>query len=98
MLQSPYTALWRVAEARVLWLPVDLLATERFPTEDIDAPLLIYHGQRDDLIPPTMSRQLFDLADEPKHIVFLDGEGHNVHWPDGAWTHIEGFMSELFPD
>jgi fermentation-respiration switch protein FrsA (DUF1100 family) len=101
ILQSPYTALWRVAAWRAPWLPVNLLATERMATEDIigeiDAPLLIQHGRLDKSIPVEMSIQLVERAPEPKQAVYFDKAGHNNLWRYGAWAGIERFLGGLFP-
>ena len=42
-----------------------------------DRPLLIVHGDRDDVIPFRFGRELFDLANQPKTFVRIAGGGHN---------------------
>lgn len=53
----------------------------RFRPEELVAriaprPLLLVHGARNELHPPEESRRLFELADEPKELVWLDDAGH----------------------
>jgi len=43
----------------------------------IKAPLLVIHGDRDDLVPLELGRRLFQAAPEPKEFVTLAGAGHN---------------------
>ena len=51
----------------------------------IQMPLLAIHGQRDELIPYTDGRKLFDAAPEPKTWVPLASAGHNdTYWVGGA--------------
>ena len=44
---------------------------------NIHAPLLFFHGDRDEIIPLRLSRSLFDAAPEPKYFVEIPGAGHN---------------------
>lgn len=41
-------------------------------------PLLIVHGESDELIPPEDARQLFDKAGEVKELVYIPGAGHRL--------------------
>ena len=41
-------------------------------------PLLIVHGEADDLVPVANARRLFDTAGEPKEMVLLPGVGHRL--------------------
>jgi fermentation-respiration switch protein FrsA (DUF1100 family) len=43
----------------------------------IRAPLLLFHGDRDEIIPLKLGRSLFDAAAEPKYFVEIPGAGHN---------------------
>ena len=43
----------------------------------IRAPLLFFHGDRDDIIPLRLGRGLFEAAPEPKYFIEIPGAGHN---------------------
>ncbi|MEX2262532.1 MAG: alpha/beta hydrolase [Bryobacteraceae bacterium] len=43
----------------------------------VRAPLLIVHGDRDEVIPLELGRALFDAAREPKQWIAVKGAGHN---------------------
>lgn len=43
-------------------------------------PLLLVHGEADDLIPPRMSEELYQSAREPKRIRMIPRMGHNDDW------------------
>jgi hypothetical protein len=43
-------------------------------------PLLLVHGDQDQLIPMRMSQELFDRAREPKELFVVPGAGHNSTW------------------
>jgi len=80
VLEAPYTSIADVAGRRFPWVPVDLLLADRFDSIDriaaIGAPLLIFHGARDDLIPVGLGQKLFDAAREPKRLVIYPDAGH----------------------
>jgi fermentation-respiration switch protein FrsA (DUF1100 family) len=37
----------------------------------------VVHGERDDIVPPSQGRALFDAAPAPKRMQVLPGVGHN---------------------
>lgn len=80
ILVNTFGALPTVAQRRYRWLPVELLMSNRFDSlakiERIRGPLLVTHGGADDIIPPSDSRQLFDLATCKKEYWVRDGKGH----------------------
>jgi uncharacterized protein len=80
VLQSPYTSIEAIAGERYPFLPVHLLLEDRFDSISkigrIHAPLLVFHGLRDTIIPPEEGKALFAHANEPKEMVFFP-EGHN---------------------
>jgi uncharacterized protein len=43
----------------------------------VRAPLLFFHGDRDEIIPLRLGRALFDGAPEPKSFLEIHGAGHN---------------------
>ena len=55
------------------------LATQAPGAEDVaelDAPLLLVHGDRDAILPPEASQWVHMNATEPKELVIVPGEGH----------------------
>jgi hypothetical protein len=44
---------------------------------NIRAPLLFFHGDRDEIIPLRLGRSLFEAAPEPKYFIEVPGAGHN---------------------
>jgi fermentation-respiration switch protein FrsA (DUF1100 family) len=59
---SPFTSLRAVASRTVPWLPMSLVLPDRYDTlakaEDIRAPTLIVHGDRDEVVPFDMGETL----------------------------------------
>jgi uncharacterized protein len=44
---------------------------------ELRAPLLVLHGDRDDIVPLAQGQALFDAAPEPKRMQVFEGVGHN---------------------
>jgi fermentation-respiration switch protein FrsA (DUF1100 family) len=81
VLRSPFTSLADVGRVHYPWLPVGLLLIDRYPSIDrvrsLAAPLLVIAGDRDDIVPPSLSERLFVAAPEPKWFLQMRGAGHN---------------------
>lgn len=70
-----------VAARRYPFAPVRTLIKDRFHSHakvaDINAPLLLVHGENDIVVPARFGQALFDAAVEPKEIRWIEGAGHN---------------------
>ncbi|UCG14785.1 MAG: alpha/beta hydrolase [Deltaproteobacteria bacterium] len=43
----------------------------------VGAPILFFHGDRDNIVPIRLGRDLYEAAPQPKELVILPGAGHN---------------------
>ncbi len=81
ILESPFTSAADIGQAAYFFLPVRLLMWDRFDSIDriaeIAAPLLIIHGERDNVVPVRFGKRLFAKAVEPKQLELLPKAGHN---------------------
>ena len=81
VLRSPFTSLPDVGAVHYPWLPVRRLLLDRYPSIDriasVQSPVLVIAGDRDDIVPASLSKRLFDAADEPKRWLLVPGAGHN---------------------
>ena len=67
------------------WLPVAPLITQKLDAGSriarVGSPVLVVHGDRDNLTRPALGRQLFDRAAEPKRFVRVAGGAHPTPTP-----------------
>lgn len=81
ILRSPFTSMADMARVHVGPGPPRFLLRDRFPSDerigDVDAPVLVIAGSHDSIVPLAQSRELFDLAPEPKEFVVVPGADHN---------------------
>ena len=54
----------------------------------LDGPLLVLHGERDEIVPVAQGRALFDAAPEPKRLHLFPDAGHNdlIAFDGEAWA------------
>jgi len=99
ILRSPYTSIADVA-ARAFWyLPARWLVRDRFDSLAKiglnKAPLFVFHGTQDTLIPIALGRQLFDAASAPKTWLAVENVGHNdVQTPEAEQAVLD-FLERL---
>jgi pimeloyl-ACP methyl ester carboxylesterase len=80
VLLSTFTAVRELGHLHYPLLPASLIP-DAYPTvrriARLRAPVLILHGDRDDIVPLAQARAVFAAAPEPKLIHVFSGAGHN---------------------
>ena len=96
ILDAPYTSIADVGARIYPWLPVRALILDRYENlarmASITAPLLIVHGEEDDLIPLAMGKALFERANKPKQFAPIAGAGHADHYLYGSYDVIHAWI------
>ncbi len=99
ILDAPFTSLADVGAEVYPYLPVHLAIADRYDSlariTRIKAPLLIVHGERDQVVPIRMGRKLFEAANEPKTFAAIKGGGHSDHYQFGALDKINTWIDTL---
>ncbi len=99
ILDAPYTAMVDLASGQYPWLPVRLLLLDRYESKSfiasVKCPLLVIHGEKDDIIPVAMGRAMFALASEPKEIVTFPEAGHADHYMFGSYDAINAWIDKV---
>jgi uncharacterized protein len=95
VVQSTFTSAWDMAKTM---LPIGLLqplARIRFDSEaklaKITCPVLLIHGDRDEIVPFRMGERLFEVAPGPKYFYRVPGAGHN----DLLWVAGDEYTARL---
>lgn len=96
VLESPYTSIVDVAAERFPVIPVHWLMQDRFESLSrigaVTEPLLIMHGEADEVIPQSLGRRLFDAANEPKEGFWPKMAGHNSIFDLGGFITATEFI------
>src|SRR5215208_260473 len=83
VLESGLSSAADMAAVVMPWLPrfVRGLTKNKLDTVSklprVTCPVLVVHGDRDEIIPFAQGRRLFDAAPEPKRLIIIEGAGHN---------------------
>jgi hypothetical protein len=95
VLHAGYPSLADVAAKHYPWLPVKLLMRDRYDCAGkigrIGCPLLMVHGERDDIIPAALGRRLFEAAPEPREWHLIEDAGHN----DMPWSRPREYLEKV---
>ena len=81
ILETPFTSIRDMAKVALPFLPVGSLLQTKYDSltkiREIRVPLLILHGDRDDVVPYEQGRRLYEAANEPKTFYAIRGARHN---------------------
>lgn len=102
ILESPYTSIADVAQSHYWYLPAKLMIWDKFDAigkiEDLNAPLLVIHGERDAIIPIEFGQRIYDKATDPKEAHFIPQAGHNDLYAFGAGDRAVEFLKRHLSD
>jgi fermentation-respiration switch protein FrsA (DUF1100 family) len=98
ILDSPYLSVVARAKASYPWLPVSWLLVDQFRSDifirHVDEPVLILHGDQDDLIPLSDSEKLAGLGD-PRLVrrIVYPGQPHVVRYNQGPDRDVRAWLA-----
>ena len=91
ILESPFTSVPDIAKRWFRFLPGFLIRIKYNSLSkilDINAPLLVLHGDRDEVVPIELGQRLFKAAAEPKELYVIQGAGHNDTYRVGGEEYL----------
>jgi len=81
ILESPFASIRDMAREMFPVLPIGALLRTRYDNLEkvrkIKSPLLVLHGDHDEVVPFAQGKKVFDAAPEPKSFYTIVGAGHN---------------------
>ncbi|HWP58925.1 MAG TPA: alpha/beta hydrolase [Candidatus Acidoferrales bacterium] len=81
ILETPFASIREMARAAFPLLPLWPLIRTRYDTLEkvrrIDVPVLVIHGDQDEIVPFRQGKEIFDAAPEPKEFYAIPGARHN---------------------
>jgi hypothetical protein len=98
-LEAPFSSAADAGVHHYPWLPIRLLMKDQFRSLDalgqIEAPLIVFHGDRDEVVPYALGRKLFAAASEPKEFVTLAGGDHFAIFDESVWRREIAFFESI---
>jgi len=93
ILESPFPSIAAMARVHYAGLPMHWLLSGRFLLAErlarVSMPVLVIHGDRDDIVPIALGREVFDAAREPKSFYVVEGADHNDTYRVGGRAYFQ---------
>ena len=88
ILESPFVSIAEMARSMLPFLPIGPFLKTRYDVREkikkTRLPLLVLHGDRDEIVPIEQGKKVFDAAPEPKKFFTITGAGHNDTYAVGG--------------
>ena len=99
ILDAPFSSAADIGAAAYPFIPVRWFIKDSFRSDErigrVKAPLLVLHGEMDQIIPVRFGERLFTLANEPKQMVRFPSGGHVNLDDHGAPDAVRAFLNGL---
>ena len=99
ILESPFTGIADVARTRFPYVPVRWLLRDRYDNLSkigaVRAPVLIYGGLADGVIPPRQFLTLHGAVRSPRRLALIEDANHVDVWTKGGAHHVLAFLRAL---
>lgn len=88
ILESPFASIREMARVVLPFVPIGALLQTRYDVVEkiqlVKTPILVLHGDRDEIVPFSQGVMVFDAAPQPKKFYKIAGAGHNDTYIVGA--------------
>jgi fermentation-respiration switch protein FrsA (DUF1100 family) len=93
ILENAFPSIEAMAKVHSMGLPARLLLQSRYPLvarlKDIHVPILVIHGDQDEIVPFELGKQVFEAAPEPKSFYVVEGAHHNDLYQVGGKPYFQ---------
>ena len=99
ILETPFTSMVDAAKTFYPYIPVNLLLKDKFNNKNkiknINSPILIMHGEVDQIVPFAMGKKIFEFANEPKFSYFTKYDDHMMEYDENLIKALNSFLKSL---
>ena len=99
ILETPFTSMIDAAKKFYPYIPVKLLLKDKFENykkiKNINLPILIMHGEVDQLVPFSMGKKIYEIANEPKYSYFTKYDNHMMEYDENLVLALKSFIRSL---
>jgi fermentation-respiration switch protein FrsA (DUF1100 family) len=93
ILESPFISVAEMARVVMPFLPIGTWLRTRYDVEAkikaVRVPLLVLHGDRDEIVPFSQGKAVFDAAPQPKKFFSIAGASHNDTYIVGGESYFQ---------
>ena len=88
-----------VAKIVYPYIPVKYLLKDKFENykkiKNIISPILVMHGEADQIVPFSMGKKIFEIANEPKYSYFTKYDDHMMEYDENLIVALKSFLKSL---
>ena len=99
ILETPFTSMIDAAKKFYPYIPVGFLLKDKFENKDkiknVRSPILIMHGEKDQIVPFEMGKKIFEMANEPKYSYFTKYDNHMMEYNEKLVLALKSFFKSL---
>ena len=99
ILETPFTSMIDAAKKFYPYIPVGLLLKDKFENKNkiknVKSPILIMHGEKDQIVPFEMGQKMFEIANEPKYSYFTKYDNHMMEYDENLTKTLNSFLINL---
>ena len=99
ILETPFTSMIDTAKKFYPYIPVSLLLKDKFENykkiKNINSPILVMHGEVDQIVPFFMGKKIYELANEPKYSYFTKYDDHMMEYDENLVLALKSFLKSL---
>ena len=99
ILETPFTSMIEAAKNFYPYIPVGLILKDKYENNEkiknINVPILVMHGESDQIVPFWMGKKIFNLASEPKYSYFTKYDDHMMEYDDKLVLALKSFVDSL---
>ena len=99
VLETPFTSMIEAAKNFYPYIPVALLLKDKYDNQkkikNINIPVLVMHGEADQIVPFWMGEKIFELANQPKYSYFTKFDDHMMEYNEKLLNTLKEFIKSL---
>ena len=99
ILETPFTSMVAAGKSKYPIFPIKLLLKDKYESDkkikNIKSPVLIMHGEEDQIVPFWMGEKMFQMANEPKYSYFTKFDDHMMEYDENLVLELKKFIKSL---
>ena len=99
VLETPFTSMVKAAKNFYPYIPVSLLLKDKYDNQkkikNIKIPVLVMHGEADQIVPFRMGKKIYEIANEPKYSYFTEYDDHMMEYDEKLLFALKTFFKSL---
>ena len=99
ILETPFTSMIDAAKNFYPYIPVDLILKDKYKNnvkiKNINVPLLVMHGEEDQIVPFWMGKKIYEIANKPKYSYFTKYDDHRMEFDKNLVLTLKTFIKSL---